>query len=66
MSISLISGYDPGWSDQTKQMQGEVVYDTPIMLDGSNNHSFDISCSRNEALQTGLTQEKGYQVVETP
>ena len=66
LSISLISGNEPGWSDQTKQMQGEVVYDTPIMLDESHNHSFSVSCSRNEALQTSLTQEKGSQVVDTP
>ena len=55
LSISLISGNEPGRSDQTKQMQGEVVYDTPIMLDESNNHSFSVSCYRNEALQTSLT-----------
>ena len=47
-------------------MQGEVIYDTSIMLDDSNNHSFGVSCSRNEALQTNLTQEKGSQVVDTP
>ena len=47
-------------------MQGEVVYDTPIMLDASNNHSLGVSSSRNEALQTNLTQENGFQVVDTP
>ena len=47
-------------------MQGEVVYDTLIMLDDINNHNFSVSCSRNEALQTSLTQEKGSQVVDTP
>ena len=66
LSISLISGNEPGQSDQTKQMQGEVFYDTPIMLDDSKNHSFGVSCSRNEALQTSITQKKGSQVVDTP
>ena len=47
-------------------MQGELVYGIPIMIDDSNNHSFGVSCSRNEALQTNLTQEKGSQVVDTP
>ena len=66
MSISLISRNEPGRSDQTKQMQGEVFYDTPIMLDGSNNHSFGVSSSKNEALQTNLTQEIQLLVVDTP
>ena len=47
-------------------MQGEVVYDTRIMLDDSNNHSLGVSSSRNEALQTSLTQEMKLLVVETP
>ena len=64
--ISLISGNKLGRSDQIKQMQGEVVYDTPIMLDYSNNNSLGVSFSRNEALQTSITQEKGSQVVDTP
>ena len=64
--ISLISGNEPSQSDQTKQMQGEVVYDTPIMLDDNNNHSFSVSCSRNEALKTNQKQEKGSQLVDTP
>ena len=66
LSISLISGNEPGWSDQTKQMQGEVFYDTRVMLDGSNDHSLGVSSSRNEALQTSLTQEMQFLVVDTP
>ena len=66
LSISLILGNEPDWSDQTKQMKEEVVYDTPIMLDDSNKHSLGVSSSRNEALQTSLTQEMQLPVVDSP
>ena len=35
-------------------------------FDDIKNHSLGVSSSRNEALQTSLTQEKGSQVVDTP
>ena len=47
-------------------MKGEVVYDTSIMLDDSNNHSLSVSSSRNLALQTSITQEMQLLVVDTP
>ena len=55
LSISLISGNEPGRSDQTKKMQGEVIYSTPIILDDNNNHSLGVSSSIKEALQTSMT-----------
>jgi len=45
-------------------MQGEVVYDTPIMLDDNNNKTLGVSSSRNEALQTSRTQDMQLAVVD--
>ena len=54
-SIWRISGNEPGRSDQTKQMQGEVAYETPIIIDDSNNHILVVSSSINEEFQISLT-----------
>ena len=44
LSTSLISGNKPGCSDQTKQMQGEVDFDTLMMTNENKNKTFGASC----------------------
>jgi len=40
-----------------KQMQVEIVSDTPMMLDDDDNKTLGVSSLRKEALQSGKTQE---------
>ena len=45
LSTSSISGNEQGGSDQIKQMQGEVDYDTLMMIEDNNNNFFFVSSS---------------------
>ena len=67
LSTSLISRNELGQSDQTKQMQGEVDFDTIVMIEDNNNKKFGVSSSTIDALETCQMQEfSGATTVDIP
>ena len=57
LSTSLLIGNEWGRSDQTKQMQGKVDFNTLMMIEGNKTKIFGVSSSTTEALDTINMQE---------